>query len=409
MIRKYIFLLIVLSGLIVLSCDTSDNISDPPFEFLVSERFSRTITQQQLEFFWSVAAPAEIYQSIQSFIAHDVDLYRVVYNTVDGDGRPIEASGAILVPKGVNEPGLISLQHATIFSNDEAPSVDVGISVAARKAIFASAGYITFLPDYLGYGITENLLHPYQQESTLASASYDMLQAGLEFVQSKNLTTTSQPVNLMGYSEGAYATLALARLIETTNSGIELGLLSMGAPIFDLSGTMDYIIENITDPMECVACYAYFLYTYHQIYDLPRPLSDYFNAPYDQIIGDGLFSGENSSAEVTSQLPENGADLFTESFIQRYLNGDESALTAAVAANNILFVPAAPVLLVHGDDDGVAPVFNSDDFESRALNNNKNNLTYLREEGVTHGTGIFPWGLETLESLGVKTKQLAGR
>ena len=287
--KKYLLLLILVSALFVLSCDTSDNISDPPFEYLVSERFSRTITQQQLEFFWSVAAPAEIYQSIQPFIAHDVDLYRVVYNTVDGEGRLIEASGAILVPKGISDLGLISLQHATIFSNDEAPSVDIGISVAARKAIFASAGYITFLPDYLGYGITENLLHPYQQESTLASASYDMLQAGLEFVQSKDLTTISQPVNLMGYSEGAYATLALARMIETSNSGLDIGLISMGAPIFDLSGTMDYIIENITNPMECVACYAYFLYTYHKIYDFPRPLADYFKAPYDQIIEDGLF------------------------------------------------------------------------------------------------------------------------
>jgi pimeloyl-ACP methyl ester carboxylesterase len=403
MLKKGLLALIAPALFLFVSCDTKSSSADDPFSYLVSERFNRTVTQQQLEFFWNAAGQPEASQ----YISYDVEIYRIVYNTTDIEGRPVEASGAILVPKGIDNPGLMSIQHATIFSNDEAPSVDRGISVVARKSIFSSAGYIAFLPDYLGYGSTSSMLHPYQQKETLASASYDMIRAGMEFLELKGLPGEGEPLHLIGYSEGAYASLALAQKIETSGTGITLGLVSMGAPIFDLSATKDYIIDNIEEPMECVPCYAYFLYTYHQIYEFPRPLSDYFNSPYDQRIADGLFSGENSADFVRSQLPEGTDELFTHSFIQRYLDGGEPDLRAAVEANDIFYVPNADVFLVHGNADGVAPVFNSDDFEARALAAGKSNFEYLRPDGVTHGTGIFPWGLGTLDALGVRSRMVA--
>lgn len=391
-------------ALIFISCDTKNSIPDlPDNEYLVSENLRRTITQQQLETFWFFAGIPEVID----YITYDVDVYNVVYNTTDLQGNPIEASGAILVPKGITEPGLLSVQHATIFSNNEAPSVDIGISVTTRKSVFASAGYITFLPDYLGYGITEEMLHPYQVENSLAITSRDMILAGLEFIENRGLVDADQPVNLIGYSEGAYATLALTRLVEEASPVFDIGVVSMGAPIFDLTATMEDILLNPSEPRECVACYAYFLYTYHSIYDLPRPLSDYFRSPYLEEIESGLFDGDLPGDEVRSRLPDVADELFTESFIERYLNGEEAELDAAVAENDLFYIPEADVLLVHGDDDGVAPVFNSDDFEQRALNAGKTNLTYIREEGVNHVEGFIPWGLETLSLLGVNSKVLA--
>ena len=402
---QYFFILLIPTVLFI-SCDTSSSTDDlPENEFLVSETLRRTITQQQLETFWFFAGVPDA----EDFVAYDVDVHTVVYNTRDLEGNPIQASGAILVPQGIDNPGLLSVQHATIFSNSEAPSVDIGISVTARKAIFASAGYITFLPDYLGYGVTEELLHPYQVESSLAETSRDLILAGLEFIENRNLTNTNQPVNLIGYSEGAYASLALAKLIEESLPIADIGLLSMGAPIFDISATMDEIIQNPDVTRECVPCYAYFLYTYHQLYDFSRPLSDYFNAPYAQEITGGLFNGEQTSQEVSNSLPETVSELFTDGFIQRYLDGEETELEQAVAENDLFYIPDAAVLLVHGDVDTVAPLFNSDDFEQRALNAGKSNITYIVEEGVNHTEGFIPWGIETLEALGVRSRALANR
>ncbi|WP_158278655.1 lipase family protein [Rhodohalobacter mucosus] len=404
--RLRLLLILFITPALFISCDTSSSNDDlPENDFLVSDNLKRTITQQQLETFWFFAGVPEA----EEFITYDVDVHTVVYNTRDLDGNPIQASGAILVPQGIENPGLLSVQHATIFSNDEAPSVDIGISVTARKAIFASAGYITFLPDYLGYGVTEELLHPYQVESSLAETSKDMILAGLEFIQNRNLTSTEQPVNLIGYSEGAYASLALARLIEESAPVVDIGLLSMGAPIFDISATMDDIIQNPEVTRECVPCYAYFLYTYHQLYDFSRPLSDYFQSPYDQVIADGLFNGEQTSQEVSSSLPESVSDLFTAAFIQRYNDGEETELEQAVAENDLFYIPGARVLLVHGDSDTVAPLFNSSDFEQRALDAGKTNYTFIVEEGANHTEGFIPWGFETLDALGVRSSVLANR
>jgi len=389
--------------LFTLSCSDNNNIEEPVFETLVSEAFNRTITQSSMEFFWNFVGEPDA----ALYINHDVDVYRIVYQTEDINGNSVEASGAVIVPVDATQPGLLSVQHATIFSNAEAPSVDATTNSATnRNAIFASAGNIVFLADYLGYGVTSNQPHPYQHQETLASASFDMILAGLEFLEANEIEWSGNTIDLIGYSEGAYATLALAQKMETGPSPLQPGLISMGAPIFDLSSTMDYVINNVDQPAECVACYAYFLQSYHDIYSFPRPLSDYFNSPYAERISDGLFDGSQSSAQVVSQLPEALTELFTESFIERYLNGEEDELESAVAENDLLYVPNAEVLLVHGDSDGVAPIFNSDEFEDRAMQSGKSNLTYIRPEGVNHTEGIFPWGLETLGRLGGASKQL---
>jgi len=390
--------------LFTLSCSDNNNIEEPVFEYLVSDDFNRTITQSSMEFFWVTLAGQP---DAASYIKHDVDVHRIVYQTEDIDGNSIEASGAVIVPVNASQPGFLSIQHATIFSDDEAPSVDAtSNSVITRKAIFASAGNVVFLPDYIGYGVTSDQPHPYQHEETLASASHDMIMAGMEYLEANEIEWSGSSIDLVGYSEGAYATLALAQKMETGTSTLQPGLVSMGAPIFDLSSTMDYVINNIDQPAECVACYAYFLQSYHDIYSFTRPLSDYFNSPYDERIADGLFDGSQSSAQVVSQLPESLTELFTESFIERYLNGEEDELETAVEENSLMYVPDAEVLLVHGDADGVAPIFNSDDFEERALQSGKSNLTYIRPEGVNHTDGIFPWGLETLARLSSSSKQI---
>ena len=48
-----------------------------------------------------------------------------------------------------------------------------------QEAIFASSAMIVSMPDYLGYGVSSNLPHPYEHGKSLATASYDMLKACL--------------------------------------------------------------------------------------------------------------------------------------------------------------------------------------------------------------------------------------
>jgi len=407
MLKKTFFLFFV-PLFFVVSCDTtSDTPVVDPTTYLVSDQFNRTITQQQLSAFWALAGQSEA----STYALYDIDIYRIVYNTTGLDGRPVEASGAIMVPKGIENPGLLSVQHATIFNNDEAPSVDRPgvISVVTRKALFASMGYITFLPDYLGYGVNAGMIHPYQHKESLATASYDMIMAGLEFIEKKNIQTSDFSVDMVGYSEGAYATLALAELAETSEAIFETGFISVGGGIYDLSSTIEYLLLNINNPNECVPCYAYFIYVYHTIYDLPGTLSNYFKEPYDETVSGGLFDGGFSDSQIRARLPVNTKDLIRESFISEYLGGGFLELRNALQENNIDYIPAATVLIAHGTADSVAPVFNSDQFYENALLAGKTNITYIRTEGANHSTGIFDWAIETLEALDRRSKFAAIR
>jgi len=367
MFKKTFFLFFV-PLFFVVSCDTtSDTPIVDPTRYLVSDQFNRTITQQQLAAFWALAGQSEA----STYALYDIDIYRIVYNTTGLDGRPVEASGAIMVPKGIENPGL--------------------------------------LPDYLGYGVNAGMIHPYQHKESLATASYDMIMAGLEFIEKKNLQPSDFSVNMLGYSEGAYATLALAELAETSESIFETGFISVGGGIYDLSSTIDYLLQNIKKPNECVPCYAYFIYVYHNIYDLPGTLSNYFKEPYDETVSGGLFNGGFSDSQIRAILPVNSKDLIRESFISEYLEGGFLELRNALQENNIDYIPAATVLIAHGTADSVAPVFNSDQFYENALLAGKTNITYIRTEGANHSTGIFDWAIETLEALDRRSKFAAIR
>lgn len=62
-------------------------------------------------------------------LSHDVTLYRLVYETLDSDGEPVLASGALLIPHTDSESPLLMLQRGTLFHNQEAPS-QVGLDDA---------------------------------------------------------------------------------------------------------------------------------------------------------------------------------------------------------------------------------------------------------------------------------------
>src|SRR5688572_22752894 len=96
-----------------------------------------------------------------------------------GKEKTVKASGLLLVPLGTNEPApLISVQHGTSFSKDEAPTA----SPYTGMELFASAGYIVLMPDYLGYGSSSEIFHPYYDKAYSALAVIDMITASKEFL-----------------------------------------------------------------------------------------------------------------------------------------------------------------------------------------------------------------------------------
>lgn len=147
---------------------------------------------------------------------YPIRAYRLTYRTHAPDGQEITASGAALVPVGAGELPVLSYQHGTIMpaSETQAPSYyATGSDVWSVVSVLASTGYVVSAPDYIGYGASKALPHPYEHAASLASASADMLRATREFCQQQSVAV-NQKNFLLGYSEGGYATMALHKLLE---------------------------------------------------------------------------------------------------------------------------------------------------------------------------------------------------
>jgi hypothetical protein len=106
---------------------------------------------------------------------YEIEIYKVIYKTIDANDNEVQASGAIVIPinSDIQFP-LCLYDHGTVVMRDEVPSREseeilIGIS-------YACGGYVTALPDYLGMGDSPGL-HPYCHAKTEASASVDILRA----------------------------------------------------------------------------------------------------------------------------------------------------------------------------------------------------------------------------------------
>lgn len=83
-----------------------------------------------------------------------------------------------VVPAGTQLP-MVVYEHGTTSGPTDVPSqLRGGFEVAMGYAAF---GFITLAPDYLGLGDSRGF-HPYVHAATEASASLDMINGGLEYL-----------------------------------------------------------------------------------------------------------------------------------------------------------------------------------------------------------------------------------
>jgi hypothetical protein len=106
-----------------------------------------------------------------------VETYRLVYRTIDPDGRATTASGLLALPGGVeHELSTVAYEHGTQPTKSEAPSVAADSGDVAAALTYAAAGFAGVAPDYLGLGLGPGR-HPYLDVPSETTASLDMLRA----------------------------------------------------------------------------------------------------------------------------------------------------------------------------------------------------------------------------------------
>lgn len=297
------------------------------------------------------------------------------YPSINKNWDTIQLSGKVMLPKGKKPKRMILLSHYTVCSNAEAPS-----NSFALEGILVKEGYGLIIPDYLGYGITADQIHPYLVMDLTARNVYDMFLAVRPWLKAVGMEPEHDDLILMGYSQGGATTMAVQHLIET----------EYFLP-FDPDHVQIHRVFAGGGPYDVKATYERFVTTDTASYPVAVPL-----------VLQGMILGNDLNIKMTDMMQEwlyNHMDdwinckRFASGIINSYIGTrvthklltDEAMdqksekvaeLYKAMTINSITsydWEPEAPVYMMHSMDDETVPFANATSAKSKW---NNANITY---------------------------------
>lgn len=327
-----------------------------------------------------------------AIVLYDVDIYNVTYITTY-KGQEIEASGLVVLPKTPDDLPMISFQRGTTVRQSDAPSLrSKNSEEVISYAALASMGFITVVPDMIGFGESDEIFHPYYVEEPTATAVIDMLRAAATLAEEKQITFDNR-LFLAGYSQGGYSTLATHKAIEADPlEGFELIASFPGAGGYDITHMQKYLfaLDTYSDPYYL----AYVGLSYQSYYEEPGLLTDFFNEPYASRIP-SLFDGVKSGSDINAELTENIPALVKAEVLTDFETAPKlEALREKFEANSLInWTPTLPIHMYHGDADMTIPLENSVVTYQNLLDNgaSPDKLELLIFEGGGHGSTVLPY------------------
>lgn len=341
---------------------------------------------------FKILAAASGYDIPTSLFKYDVNLYKVTYNTTF-KGDAVVASGIVVIPQTSDSVSMLSLHHGTIVAHSDAPTAQAFQSQdLLLYAALGSLGFVMVVPDYLGFGNTSFLTHPYYVESATVAAVVDNLKAAKELVSTKGKIFNNK-LFLAGYSQGGYVTMAVHKYFDqNTVDGFKLIASFPAAGGYDVKKMQEYLFaqSNYGDPFYI----AYLAYAYKNTYNWTPPLTDLFNEPYAGEIP-GFFFGDVTGSTINANLSDSIALFVNPKFISGVdTSANYKYVADALRENSLIdWTPKTPMYMYHGDADVTVPYQNSQSVYNQLLSNGASTdiLHFIPLPGADHSSGVAPY------------------
>jgi pimeloyl-ACP methyl ester carboxylesterase len=395
---RYIVLAVIISAFFS-SCENDKD--EQQYDYLVSSQKVKTINVELARSVFNLIS--SVYPEVQDFIdsaVYDVHVYKVVYKTIF-KGSELNASGIICLPDAEGNFPLLSFQNGTNTLHSNAPSVNLLNTMFTALQSMSSLGYIILMSDYLGFGESTQILHPYYHRESNDAAVVDLIHASEEFFiheQVKALDDGS--LFLMGYSQGGWATLSALHALENDQLLTkDILAASCGAGAYDVIEVAKYIFQ--LDEYPAPFYLPYFVESHIRNGFLDEELQKYFNEPYASLIP-GLFDGSKSGGAINAELTDSVQLLVTPGLRENLENGDDFiSLRNELSVNSVEAWPSETKLMFfHGGKDDNVPSFESyhifEAFIQQGLDPSQVQL--ITVDSLDHDTGLIPWVLSTITS-----------
>ena len=301
-------------------------------------------------------------------------------------GKPVTLSARIMWPKWAifnleEEPNNIMLvPHFTIMGEHECPSYG-----GCVESLVMSGDRILIIPDYIGYGVTKDRVHPYVNQNVCAQNSIDALRAGYKLFKEKAKVTLHKDWRLYvtGMSQGGGNSLAVHKWLDThdefaKNWRFEYSYCCAGP--YNPQKTIEKYFEqkNLSYPVVLPATVKSMIASYPDILGKWKE-EDFYSKSYLEIkaeVDKMISSKEYTSNEINEvffkHYPHKGEAgissgkqvKITDVVSDELMNPNSEiyiALMKCLADNDLTtgWTPKHPIYLYHGTADDVVPYENA--------------------------------------------------
>ncbi|WGK69161.1 lipase family protein [Candidatus Haliotispira prima] len=396
-----------------------------PADNLISSKLVMELSHSQME----ALDVKDYYGELRRY---PVQVYRITYRS--RSFSPLSA--LVLLPVGMNkgtdkdtgtgtdtaEYPLLAYHHGTLLPFPhkrlgayEAPSF-FGSAYRRTRDFFAvnnhglpaaAAGYLTVLPDYMGYGAQAGKDHPFMIGPELGQEGMDAVRATYRWAEKKGIRVTDR-LYLMGTSEGASAAMWAQRLIENAPDfeGIQVEGAYYAGP-YHISSLLRKIAfdDGKIVPLFNWAIYAAWNYYLRDAVQRERNLSGHFRPEQYSAISGSQKSWQKSDIwlrkvpnllSILLQKPMPKEKLFHTDFLEQINDPDSDFwVIARLLDLHEGWEPESPIWLYHNDGDPLIPMSNSLDAHSglQAAGSQVNLKIFQRKD---HAGGYLRYLLESL-------------
>jgi len=283
------------------------------------------------------------------------------YPSIDGERKAIRLSGKVMLPKGRKPKRMILVSHYTVCSNAEAPS-----NCFSLEGVLVKLGYGLIIPDYIGYGITADEIHPYLVMDLTARNVLDMYLAVRPWLKAADMEPENPDIYLMGYSQGGATTMAVQYLIEAEYSHeddpnrVDIHRVFAGGGPYDVKATYERFVT--TDTAGYPVAVPLVLQGMIKGNKLNIAMTDMIRPEICQEMLDWVNCKKYTSAQINTLIGTKVThELLTKEAMDQ--KGEKVAeLYKAMTANSIIaynWWPEASIYMMHSIDDETVPYTNA--------------------------------------------------